>query len=77
MNFNKISIDPEICHGKPCIKDTRILISVILALIEEGLSFSEIKEEYPELTGEDITEAIRYARFFMENEEIHLLEAVG
>lgn len=62
--LSRISIDPEICHGKPCIKGTRIMVSLILALVEEGLSFEEIMEEYPELTVEDIQAAIRYARLY-------------
>ena len=72
--FYRISIDPEICHGKPCIKGTRIMVSVVLALVEEGLSFEEIIDEYPELTPEDIKAAIYYARLIVENEEIYPLE---
>jgi len=75
--FDRISIDPKICHGKPCIKGTRIMVSVILALVEEGLSFRKIREEYPELTDEDIRQAIRYARFSIDNEEIRLLDTVS
>ncbi|HEX29605.1 TPA: DUF433 domain-containing protein [Candidatus Poribacteria bacterium] len=73
--LSRISVDPEICHGKPCIKGTRIMVSLILALVEEGLNFEEIMEEYPELTVEDIKAAVRYARLIVENEEVHSLEA--
>ena len=75
--LNRISIDPKICHGKPCIKGTRIMISVILALLEEGLNFDQIKEEFPELANEDIQQAIEYARITIENEEIHLLTSIN
>jgi len=75
--LDRISIDPKICHGKPCIKGTRIMVSVILALLEESLSFEDIKDEYPELTDEDIRQAIEYARLTIDNEEIRTLEAVG
>lgn len=74
--LNRISIDPKICHGKPCIKGTRIMVSVILAQLEEGLSFDEIKEEFPELRNEDIRQALEYARHTIDNEEIGLLTSV-
>jgi len=51
------------------------MVSLILALVEEGLNFEEIMEEYPELTVEDIKAAVRYARLIVENEEVHSLEA--
>lgn len=73
--LDRILIDPKICHGKPCIKGTRIMVSVILAQLEEGLSFPEIKEEFPDLDDQDIKQAIEYARHTIDNEEIALLTA--
>jgi len=61
-NEPRISIDPDICHGKPCIKGTRIPVSLILEMIEYGLSFKEILEEYPHLSIEDITACIKFAK---------------
>ncbi|HGJ65866.1 TPA: DUF433 domain-containing protein [bacterium] len=58
--LNRISINPKICHGKPCIAGTRIMVSVILDNLMEGLSASEILKEYPSLQSEDIREAIAY-----------------
>ncbi len=75
--LDRISIDPKICHGKPCIKGTRIMVSVILALLEEGLTFSEIKDEFPELSDEDIRQAIEYARITIENEDIRILTSIN
>ncbi|MBA4311528.1 MAG: antitoxin [Chlorobiaceae bacterium] len=75
--FDRISVNPKICHGKPCIKGTRIMISVILGLVEEGLNFTQIIEEYPELSEADIKAAIEYARLMIENEEIHALEQIN
>jgi len=74
--LNRISIDPKICHGKPCIRGTRIMVSVILAQLEEGLSFGEIIEEFPELHEEDIRQALEYARHTIDNEEIGILTSV-
>ncbi len=45
----RISIDPSVCHGKACIKGTRVLVSVILDNLAEGISEEEILREYPSL----------------------------
>jgi len=54
MLLDKISVDPDICHGKPCIRGTRIMVTVILDNLAEGLSPEEIVAEYPPLTIEDV-----------------------
>lgn len=62
MNLlNRISTDPLICHGKACIKGTRIMVSVVLDNLAAGVSFDEIIKSYPSLTVEDIKAAIGYA----------------
>jgi uncharacterized protein (DUF433 family) len=58
--LNRISIDPNICFGKPCIKGTRIWVSLILDLLAEGASIKEIVEEYPQLSEMDVRSAIAY-----------------
>lgn len=68
INEERIDINSEICHGKPRIKGTRIMISIILEWLEAGKSFEEIIKAYPQLTKEDISAAIRYARKFIEEE---------
>lgn len=70
--LSRISVDPQVCHNKPCIKGTRIMISIILGLLEEGFTFGQIIDEYPELKKSDITAAIHYAKSIIENEEIEL-----
>ena len=65
---NRIEIDPEICHGKPRIKGTRIMISIILEWLEAGKTFKEIIEAYPKLSKEDLSAAVRYAREILEEE---------
>lgn len=65
----RIETDPEICHGKPCIKGTRIIISIILEWIEAGKTFEEIMDAYPELSKEDISATVRYARKSIEEEK--------
>jgi len=62
MNYlDRISIDPQICHGKACIKGTRIMVSVILDNLAAGLKEEEILKSYPTLTLEDIRAAVAYA----------------
>ncbi len=62
MNWQDyITVDPTICHGKACIKGTRILVSVVLDNLAEGLSADEIKASYPSLTKESVQAAIAYA----------------
>ena len=62
MNWrDHITIDPSVCHGKPCIKGTRIMVSVILDNLAAGISHEEILKSYPSLTTEDIQAAISYA----------------
>ncbi len=58
--LKRISVDPNICFGKPCIRGTRIWVSLILDFLASGMSFEEILEEYPQLTEEDIRAAIAY-----------------
>ena len=65
----RIEIDPEICHGKPCIKGTRIMISIILEWLEAGKTFEEIMDAYPELSKEDLSATVRYARKLIEEEK--------
>lgn len=57
----RISIDPNICHGKPCIKGTRIWVSLIVDNLASGSTEKEIIEAYPSLTKEDIKAALAYA----------------
>ncbi len=56
-----ISVDPAICHGRACVKGTRVMVSVILDNLAAGLSQVEIIESYPTLTEEAIQAAIAYA----------------
>jgi uncharacterized protein (DUF433 family) len=57
----RISIDPNVCHGKPCIKGTRIWVSLIVDNLAAGSSEEEILEAYPSLNREDIRAALAFA----------------
>ena len=60
-SISKITLDPYICGGKPCIRDTRIEIAVILDGLAEGLSESDLIDHYPQLSKDDIHAALAYA----------------
>jgi uncharacterized protein (DUF433 family) len=62
MNWReRISIDPRIHHGDPCIKGTRVPVSVIVGSIADGDTFEQITDAWPQLTPEDIKAALRFA----------------
>ena len=59
--FDRITIDPEVCLGQPTIRGMRITVSIILKQIASGMTNQEILRAYPELEEEDITQALKYA----------------
>ena len=62
MNWRDlIDTNPNVCHGKACVRGTRIMVSVILDNLAAGISEAEILKSYPTLTGEGIRAAIAYA----------------
>lgn len=63
MNYTDyISIDPRICHGQPCFKNSRIMVYLVLEMLEAGETQNEIIEKaYPQLTKEHIQAALHYA----------------
>ncbi|MFH0904845.1 MAG: DUF433 domain-containing protein [Methanobacteriota archaeon] len=58
--LKRISVDPKVCFGKPCIRGARIWVSLILDFLAGGMTIEEIIEEYPQLTEDDIRAAIAY-----------------
>ncbi len=58
--LDRISIDPEICGGKPCIKGTRIWVALVLGFLADGMTEVELLAEYPQLTHLDVLAAIAY-----------------
>lgn len=58
---DRITVDPNVCHGKACIKGTRVMVSVILDNLAAGTSREEILRSYPSLASEDIEASIAYA----------------
>lgn len=58
--LDRISIDPDICGGKPCIKGTRIWAALVLDFLADGMAEAELLVEYPQLTHEDVMAAMAY-----------------
>ena len=58
--LERISIDPQVCGGKPCIKGTRIWVSLILDFLSAGDSPEQVLQSYPQLTRDDILACIAY-----------------
>jgi len=59
--INRITINPEICHGKPSIRNKRYTVELILDLLSAGSTHAEILEDYPNLEEEDILACLTYA----------------
>lgn len=72
----RISIDPNVCHGKPCIKGTRIMVWIIVDCLASGDSVEEVLAAYPSLTREDVQAALAYAAE-MTRERVIPVEVTG
>ncbi len=72
--LNRITIDPEICHGKPTIRGLRYPIEIILQLMSSGMTIDEILEDYEDLEAEDITAVLMYASKLSEVKSISKLD---
>jgi uncharacterized protein (DUF433 family) len=73
MSFPRITIDPAVCTGKPCIRCLRFPVARLLGLLAAGESREHILARYPYLEPEDIDEALRYAAFLAEDETLELV----
>jgi uncharacterized protein (DUF433 family) len=71
--FDRIVVNPKVHFGKPCVAGTRITVENVLELVEAGLSFQRIIDDYyPELSMEDIHACLRYAIAIISAEDIYL-----
>jgi len=72
----RISIDPNVCHGKPCIKGTRIMVWIIVDYLANGDTVEDVLAAYPSLTREDVQAALAYAAE-MTRERVIPVEVAG
>lgn len=70
-HLERITIDPEICHGKPCIRNMRWPVEVILDLLGSEMTIPEILEDHPELEKEDIFACLNYAKLLISGNNIN------
>jgi uncharacterized protein (DUF433 family) len=75
--FPRITIDPEKCFGKPCIRDLRMPVSSVLSYLSSGMTVEDILRQWPELEAEDIYQALGYAAVATEEEFIPIKSDVA
>jgi uncharacterized protein (DUF433 family) len=73
MKYTRITVSHDQMGGVPCIRGLRIPVSVVVGMIAEGISNSELLKAYPDLEIEDIREALRYAAEAVKERELPLL----
>ncbi len=69
--INRITINPSICHGKPCIRGMRWPVEVILDMLSSGMDSKEIIGDHPELELKDIQASLAFARLSVSGDVIH------
>ena len=68
--IERITINTEICHGKPCVRNMRWPVEVILDMMGSGMSISDIVDDHPELEREDILACLHFAKLFLSGHSI-------
>jgi uncharacterized protein (DUF433 family) len=66
----RITVDPKVCSGKPIIRGTRIMVKNILGMVAGGKTVQQVLDAYPELTREDVTDALEYASHVVDEEQV-------
>lgn len=72
QKLERITINQKICHGKPCIRNMRWPVEVILDLLSSEMTITEILEDHPELEKEDIIACLNYARLLISGNTIEV-----
>ncbi len=72
MTFDRITVDAEQMAGVPCIRGMRIPVATVVGMIADGMSRAQILDALPDLEGDDITEALRYAAEAVQERELPL-----
>jgi len=68
--LSRITIDSEICHGKPCIRGMRFPVEVILDMLGSGMTYEEIIEDHPSLEIDDIRASLQFAKIWISTKSI-------
>ena len=70
QTWKRITVDPQVMGGKPCIRGMRVTVGTVLGLMATGRSEAEILEAYPYLEMEDLREALAYAAWRLQEQEL-------
>ncbi len=66
--LERISIDPNVCHGQACVKDTRVPVHQVVGMLANGDTIEDLLTEYPSLEREDVLDCLRYAAALTEEQ---------
>lgn len=72
MAYDRITVDPDLMGGAPCIRGLRIPVATVVAMIADGMSVAEVIEDLPDLTAEDVAQALRFAAEAVRERELPL-----
>ncbi len=67
---DRITINPDICHGKPCIRNMRWPVEVIIDMLGSGMTIEQIIEDHPELEREDVLASLNFAKLCLSGHSI-------
>lgn len=70
--LSRITVDPEVCHGKPCLRDLRYPVETILEYLAGGNSVEDLLVEFPDLEREDILACLEFSRRMLAARSVHL-----
>ncbi len=73
--LNRITIDNDICHGKPTIRNSRIMVKTVLELLSSGMTYQEILDDYPKLEHADILSCLLFATRLVDFRSVNLQAA--
>ncbi len=72
MAFERITINPDVMGGLPCLRGMRMPVATVVGMVADGMSVTEILDDFPDLEAEDIAEALRYAAAAVRERELPL-----
>jgi len=72
MSFERITVDPSVMSGVPCVRGTRIPVATVVGMVADGMAPAEMFVNYPQLTEADVQEALRFAAARVAEREIEL-----
>lgn len=73
MKFGRITVNPNLMGGVPCIRGLRIPVATVVGMVADGMSENEILKAFPDLKGEDLREALHYAAEAVRERELPLI----